>query len=170
VESGGALAKRRPPVTSSKGNASINPKSNTQLAVAMQVLKKLRHVLRLAKSKSDPVRKGARATNAQIAVLREIGEHPGIRVTDLALATGLHQSTISNLIERLKQRQLVRHKRDNIDARVVHLYLTAAGERAVSAGPSAPRNDLLSTLEHLSPKTLNLMDRELTGLLDHTVE
>src|SRR4051794_24136500 len=54
----------------------------------------------------------------------------------------------------LKQRQLVRDKRDSIDARVAHLYLTAVGEREVSAGPVARQNDLLSTLEHLSANTL----------------
>jgi len=132
----------------------------------MKVFKKLRHALRLAKSKADTTQKRALASNAQIWVLHEIGQQPGIKVTDLALATALHQSTISNLIEKLKQRQLVRHKRDSIDGRVVHLYLTAAGERAVASGPSAPRNDLLSTLRRLSAKTLNLLDRDLTGLLD----
>jgi DNA-binding MarR family transcriptional regulator len=138
--------------------------------MAMQVLKKLRHAFRLAKSGSDTGQKLARATNAEIWVLGEIGQQPGIRVTDLALATALHQSTISNLIEKLKQRQLVRQQRDSTDGRVAHLYLTAAGERVVSAGPSAPHNHLLSTLEHLSAKTLSLIDRELTGLLDRTRE
>jgi len=136
----------------------------------MQVLKKLRQAMRLAKPKSDIARKRVRATNAQVWVLRAIGEHPGIRVTDLALATALHQSTISNLIGKLKQRQLVRDKRDNIDDRVAHLYLTAAGGHAVASSPSAPQNRLLSTLEYLSAKTLNLLDRDLTRLLDRSRE
>src|SRR5690349_8762285 len=134
--------------------------------MAMQVLKKLRQAMRLAKPKSDTARKRVLATNAQVWVLRAIGEHPGIRVTDLALAMALHQSTISNTIGRLKQRQLVRDKRDDIDDRVAHLYLTAAGERAVASGPSAPQNSLLSTLERLSAKTLKRLDRDLTRLLD----
>jgi DNA-binding MarR family transcriptional regulator len=168
VKSVGTPTKRKPELARSKRAASIQTGNASQRAVAMQVLKKLRLALRLAKSRSDNSQPRARATNAQIWVLREIGQQPGIRVTDLAFATALHQSTISNIIEKLRQRQLVRDKRDSIDARVAHLYLTAAGERAVASGPLAPQNDLLSTLEHLSAKTLNAIDRELTGLLGRT--
>jgi DNA-binding MarR family transcriptional regulator len=78
----------------------------------------------------------------------------------------LRQSTVSNLIKKLRHRRLIRRTRDNIDARVVHLYLTADGARVVIKGRSAPHNVLLDTLEHLSVKTLRLLDRELTGLLD----
>jgi len=163
-------AKRTPQLPPAKSNENVRDLATRQHVVAMQVLKKLRQAMRLAKQKSDTARKRVGATNAQIWVLRAIGEHPGIRVTDLALATALHQSTISNLIERLRHRQLVRDKRDNIDARAVHLYLTAAGDRALSSGPSAPHNDLLSTLEHLSAKTLKRLDRDLTRLLDRPRE
>jgi len=166
VEGIGSGTKRKPQLARSKRNASIRTRNASQRALAMRVLRKLRHALRLAKSKSAKARKRAFATNAQIWVLREIGQQPGIRVTDLAVATALHQSTISNLIDKLKGRQWVRYKRDSVDARVAHLYLTAAGERAVASGPSAPQNHLLSTLERLSAKTLNLLDRDLTGLLD----
>jgi len=164
----GGGTKRKPQLPPASATEVSGLTSTPQRAVAIQVLKKLRHALRLAKSKSDSDPKRALATNGQLWVLREIGQQPGIKVTDLAVATALHQSTISNLIEKLRQRQLVRHKRDSIDARVVHLYLTAAGQRAVASAPSAPQNDLLSTLEHLSAKTLNAIDRELTGVLDRT--
>ena len=164
----GGPTKRTSKLPPTKSNASVRNTAQRQHVVALQVLKKLRQAMRLAKPKSDTAQKRVRATNAQIWVLRSIGEHPGIRVTDLAIATALHQSTISNLIRRLKQRQLVRDKRDDIDARVAHLYLTAAGERAVDTGPSAPQNSLPSTLEHLSAKALNLLDRDLTQLLDRS--
>ena len=100
-----------------------------------------------------------------MAALRELAQQPGMRVTDLADTMGLHQSTISNLIEKLLQKQLVRRKTDRDDGRVVHLYLTPAGGRVVRTSPPAANNALLATLQHLSPKTLHLLDRELADLL-----
>jgi len=101
-----------------------------------------------------------------MAALCELAEHPGISVSDLANALALHQSTISNLMDKLLQKQLVRRKTDSEDGRVVHLYLTAAGERVVLTSPSAAHNALLATLQRLSPKTLRILDRELANLLD----
>jgi DNA-binding MarR family transcriptional regulator len=148
--------------------ASSQHRNILRRALAMRVLKNLRRALRLAKSRSGTLQRGGPVTNAEMWVLRELGKHPGLKVTDLARATALHQSSISNVMRKMKQKQLVRDKRDDVDARVVRLYLTAAGERMVSANPSVPHNHLLSTLERLSAKTLNQLDRELTDLLHRT--
>ena len=137
-------------------------------AVAMGVLKKFRSLFRFAKSHSGTQQKRTRVSRAEMWALCELRAHPGMRVTELADAMALRQSTVSNLINKLIQRQLVRRKGDNMDARVVHLYLTASGERVVIKIPSAPHNVLLNTLEHLSIRTLRLLDRELGSVLDRT--
>jgi DNA-binding MarR family transcriptional regulator len=134
-------------------------------SVAMGVLKKFRSLFRFAKSHSGTQQKRTRVSRAEMWALCELRDHPGMRVTHLADAMALRQSTVSNLINKLIQRQLVRRKRDNVDARVVHLDLTAAGQRMVTKSSSAPHNVLLDTLEHLSIKTLRLLDRELANLL-----
>ena len=132
----------------------------------MQVLKKFRRALRLTRVNAGSLPKRMPVSSAQMGALRELAEQPGMRVTDLADAMGLHQSTIGNLIDKLLQKQLVRRKTDSEDGRVVHLYLTAPGERAVLTSPSAAHNALLATLQRLSPKTLRILDRELANLLD----
>jgi len=118
----------------------------------MQVLKKFRRALRLTRVNAGSLPKRMPVSSAQMGALRELAEQPGMRVTDLADAMGLHQSTISNLIDKLLQIQLVRRKTDSEDGRVVHLYLTAPGERAVLTSPSAAHNALLATLQRLSPR------------------
>ena len=128
-------------------------------------LKKFRRALRLSKVNAGSLPKRMPVSSAQMGALRELAQHPGMRVTDLADTMGLHQSTISNLIDKLLQKQLVRHKTDREDGRVVHLYLTPAGGRVVRTSPPAANNALLATLQHLSPKTLHLLDRELADLL-----
>ena len=111
----------------------------------------------------------AGVSSAQICMLRELEAHPGIEVTALARAMALHQSTISNLLQKLLQKQLIRRKADTVDARVWHLYVTATGRRVLSRTAPLPRNTLLDTLERLSPRTLRLLDRQLTTLL-HRME
>ena len=118
---------------------------------AMQVLAKLRQALRVARPHSGSRKMRARVSSAQIWALREVEAHPGIKVTELARAMALHQSTISNLIQKLVQKQLIRRKADGVDARVWHLYVTAAGKRVLSRTAPLPQNSLLDTLEHLSP-------------------
>jgi DNA-binding MarR family transcriptional regulator len=137
-----ARTKRKPRRAAWETNAAAASARASQRAVAMQVLKKLRHLFRLAKPPhSGTQHKRTAASRAKMWALYELREHPGMRVTHLAEAMALRQSTVSNLINQLLQRQLVRRKRDSMDARVVHLYLTAAGERVVVKSPSAPHND-----------------------------
>jgi DNA-binding MarR family transcriptional regulator len=104
-------------------------------------------------------------TGTQLWALSELEQHPGMSMTGLAEAMALHQSTTSNLMDKLLRRQLVRRQRDRMDSRVGHLYLTRAGERALRTAPVPARNVLLDALEHLSPERLRLLDRELTTLL-----
>src|SRR3954471_15393076 len=147
-----ARTKRQSANAASEANGATTPGRRSQNALAIEVLKKFRRALRLSKVNAGSVPKRMPASSAQMAALRELAEHPGMRVTDLADAMGLHQSTISNLIDKLLQKQLVRRKTDSEDGRVVHLYLTAPGERAVLTSPSAAHNALLATLQRLSPR------------------
>src|SRR4051812_28023233 len=160
-----ARTKRQSANAASAANSATTPGRRSQNAVAIEVLKKFRRALRLSKVNAGSLPKRMPVSSAQMAALRELAEHPGMRVTDLADAMGLHQSTISNLIDKLLQKQLLRRKTDREDGRVVHLYLTPAGGRVVRTSPPAANNALLATLQHLSPKTLHLLDRELADLL-----
>ena len=131
----------------------------------MEVLKKFRQVFRAAKLHFSAVEKRAGVTGAQLWALCELDEQPGVRVTDLAAAMALHQSTVSNLIDKLLRKRLIRRDRGDIDGRVVRLYLTAAGERVVRSAPQPARGVLPDALEHLPPTTLRGFDQQLANLL-----
>src|SRR3954451_17324606 len=158
--------KRQSKSAGSDANGTTVLRRKSKNEVAIKVLKKFRCAFRLAKAHSTTAAKRSLVTSAQLTALCELAEHPGIRVSDLASALALHQSTISNLVDTLLQKQLIRRKRDNEDARVVRLYLSPAGKRIALTSSSAPHNVLLDTLEHLSLKTLRLLDRELARMLD----
>ena len=97
---------------------------------------------------------GRGVTGAQLFVLRQIGDTPGISVDALARRTFARQSTVSEVVARLTAAGLVTRARSSADARRVELALSAAGRRVVKnndAGPTAQER-LAAALERLSPR------------------
>ena len=133
---------------------------------ALDVLKKFRQVFRAAKLHFGTVEKRVGVSGAQLWAMWELNEHPGLRVTDLADAMALHQSTVSNLLDKLMRRRLIRRERGDVDGRVVRLYLTAAGLQLVQGAPVPARGVLPDALEHLPPAALRGLARHLDKLLE----
>ena len=160
-----ASKKRTSPTTTTRRKAAGKKGRPAQRDAALEVLKKFRQVFRAAKLHFSAVEKRAGVTGAQLWALCELDEQPGVRVTDLAAAMALHQSTVSNLIDKLMRKRLIRRDRGDIDGRVVRLYLTAAGERVVRSAPQPARGVLPDALEHLPPTMLRGLDQQLGNLL-----
>jgi DNA-binding MarR family transcriptional regulator len=163
--SASASKKRASSGTSVKRKAVSRKGKPPQREAALEVLKKFRQVFRAAKVHFNAIEKRAGVTGAQLWALCELEEQPGVRVTDLAAAMALHQSTVSNLIDKLLRKRLIRRDRGDIDGRVVRLYLTAAGERIVRSAPTPGRGVLPDALEHLPPTALRGLDQQLGNLL-----
>jgi DNA-binding MarR family transcriptional regulator len=160
-----ASKKRTSPVVTVKRRAVGRRRRPPQRDAALEVLKKFRQVFRAAKLHFNNIEKRAGVTGAQLWALCELNDQPGVRVTDLAAAMALHQSTVSNLIDKLLRKRLIRRDRGDIDGRVVRLYLTAAGERVVRSAPQPARGVLPDALEHLPPSALRGLDQQLANLL-----
>lgn len=144
-----------------KGNSS----SLKQRNAALEVLKKFRQIFRAAKLHFRQVERTAGVSGAQLWLLAELFERPGSRVKDLAASMALHQSTVSNLLEALSRRKLLVRKRDEVDQRVVRVFLSAAGERLVRKAPGPARGVLPDALEALPPAALRRLDQSVAALL-----
>ncbi|PWT70362.1 MAG: MarR family transcriptional regulator, partial [Proteobacteria bacterium] len=138
----------------------------TRRGAALDVLKKFRQVFRAAKLHFGTIEKLVGVSGAQLWAMSELNQHPGMRVTDLAEAMALHQSTVSNLLDKLMRRRLIRRERGDADGRVVRLYLTAAGQKLVRGAPAPARGVLPDALEHLPPAALTGLGRHLDKLLE----
>jgi DNA-binding MarR family transcriptional regulator len=124
---------------------------------ALAVVQLFRLIFRSAKKHFKWVQERTGVTGAQLWALAELQRRPGIRVTELARALAVHQSTASNLVEPLEKRGLLRRARAAHDQRVVELFLTDLGRRTLA---SAPR-----PLEGVLPDALNALgDDELHEL------
>jgi DNA-binding MarR family transcriptional regulator len=71
-------------------------------------------------------------TGPQRLVLRIIGRAPGISAGDLAATLHVHPSTLTGILHRLVERELIKRHRDPADARRARFTLTPRG-RAIDA-------------------------------------
>lgn len=100
-----------------------------------------------------------------VAALGYVQAQPGLRVSGLAVAMDVHQSTASNLVKQLVQRQLITVVKAEDDRRSVCLHLAPAGQN-VLAKVSGPREGVLPrALAELSEETLEQLEHGLAELL-----
>lgn len=131
----------------------------------LSVLQRFRVLIRTAQRHSQWIERQSGVTGAQLWALQELAEAPGLRVGELANRMALHQSTASNMVDRLETAALIRKERTSADQRVVRLYLTDAGTALLGRAPSPARGVLPEALRLLDPEALGRLQGELDGLL-----
>lgn len=100
-------------------------------------------------------------SGAQLWAISGVADSPGLRVSELARAMSVHQSTASNLVSELERNGFVRKERGP-DQRVVRLYLTEQGKELVARAPQPLIGVLPDALQRLPEDIL----RSLTANMD----
>lgn len=155
---------RRKPVefTPSGTNGSVPTPDPNQ---ALRVLQKFRLIFRSVKQHFRWVEERCGVSGAQLWAMFELAQTPGLRVSDIARALSIHQSTASNMLDKLERRGLIERRREGADRRVVSVFLTGAGERVVAAAPSPARGVLTEAIRKLPDATLRNLDASLDTLI-----
>ena len=133
----------------------------------LDVLEQLRVVVRIAGAHSARLERSTGIPGTQPVDGAHLVQRPELRVGELAQRLRLHQTTVSNLLNRLESRGLVRKGRSPSDQRVVHLHLTSAGRKALKNAPGPARGLLPNVLDGLSPSQLRKVHDGLAVLVDH---
>lgn len=131
----------------------------------LSVLQRFRVLIRTAQRHSQWIERQSGVTGAQLWALQELAESPGLRVGELAVRMALHQSTASNMVDKLESGGMLRKERTSVDQRVVRLYLTDGGQDLLSRAPSPARGVLPEALRLLDEEALLRLQQELDGLL-----
>ncbi|RYE87482.1 MAG: MarR family transcriptional regulator [Oxalobacteraceae bacterium] len=132
----------------------------------LETLAKFRIIIRAAQRHSAAIQKQCGVSGAQLWILQEISEAPGLRVGELAARMAIHQTTTSNLLDALEKRGYLKKSRDEADQRVVNLLLTPSGSRILRKAPSPARGLLPEALARVDPKKRAQLDAGLQALLD----
>lgn len=136
-------------------------------AAALAVLEQFRVIFRSTKKHFQWVEQATGVSGAQLWLLAELQRTPGIRVTELARALAVHQSTVSNLLERLEEKGLVQRERSARDARNVLPSLTAAGRSVIARAPMPLEGVLPNALRALPAAELAQLHVLLESLARH---
>ena len=131
----------------------------------LAVLVQFRDVVRAMRNHYRRIERATGISGACVWAMCELESRPGMRVSELALQLAIHQSTASNLVERLAASGFVERRAD-ADRRVSHLYLTRRGRHALQRAPPPRRGVLQDGLARLSPPVLARLHKDLGALLD----
>lgn len=141
------------------------PAAAEQPSLPAQVLRRFRVVFSAVRSHFHQIEQQTGLGGAQVWALDLVRRQPGIGVGSLARCMDIHQSTASNLVRALQQRDLITTARSTEDRRSVLLHVTPAG-RAVLKQVAGPLEGVLpGALGALPTATLVRLDQDLGELI-----
>lgn len=140
--------------------------AETEPLAYLDTLKRLRIVIRAAQRHSAWIEKQCGVTGAQLWLMQELHDAPGMRVGQIAARLAIHQTTVSNLLDSLSKRGYVIKARDPGDQRAVMLSLSEKGNALLLEAPKPARGLLPEALSQLDPESLAKLSDGLQGLLD----
>lgn len=132
---------------------------------ARAVVQQLRIVYRAMQEHSRWVEKQCGVSAAQLWALWELTNRSGLRVSELSQALSLHQSTTSNLLDKLEKKGLVERRRGGPDQRVVQVFVSAAGQALVARAPRPVQGAISAALAQLPDADLARLSQALAALI-----
>ena len=100
------------------------------------VLIALRQIMRAFDIQSKYLEKYFGLTGSQLLILQELSRSGESKVGDIAKRISLSQATVTNILDRLEGRGLVRKRRSEIDKRKVMVLITDSGKAILEKNPS----------------------------------
>lgn len=140
-------------------------KTNDTHASALETLKLFRVIFKSANRHFHEIEKKTGVGGASLWALAEILEGDNLTVSALAKAMSIHQSTASNLIEKLEVGGYVARIRSLEDRRVVHLALTDQGREVLAKAPPPYRGILPDALMRMDSAALEQLNKHLSELI-----
>ena len=87
------------------------------------VTQQLGIIFKALQAHSKIVEKACGLSSAQLSMLNEVSEAPGVMVSQLAKTLAIHPSTCSNMLDKLEIKNLISRDWSKTDQRSVHLCI-----------------------------------------------
>lgn len=140
---------------------------NSSPDAAREALRQFRVIFGAVRQHFKAIEKACGVSGAQIWAMAALRQTPGMKVSELAQALSIHASTASNLLDKIEKAGMIRRERNTVDQRVVKLYLTPAGEKALEKAPQPLTGILTHALGQLPDKSLDRLNQDLATLIAH---
>lgn len=141
----------------------MGKRGNKQLT--LQVLKKFRIIYGSVRQHFRDVEQTCGVSGSQLWIMQEIANTSGIGVSELAERLSIHQSTCSQLVEKLVTRKLIIKERSKEDQRRVGLNLTDTAAKLIKNAPGPAEGVLPEALSALSAETMQSLDLALEKVI-----
>lgn len=142
-----------------------NSKLANNSKLALDTLALFRVVFKSANRHFHKIEQKAGIGGASLWALAEIAESRNLTVSGLAKAMAVHQSTASNLMEKLETSGYVLRTRSTEDRRVVYLEVTQKGQSTLDRAPPPYRGILPDALMRLDPASLEQLNQNINKLV-----
>jgi DNA-binding MarR family transcriptional regulator len=143
-----------------------NKEDDQRFVRSQTILKDFRIIFRSIQAHSRWVEKESGLSAAQLWVLWELFNEPGLTVSGLAKALAIHQSTCSNMLDKIQKKELIHRDRSLDDQRVVRLYLTEKGSTLLAKAPRPAQGALSDVLLRLPDQVLLELEAGLNQCVD----
>ncbi len=133
--------------------------------LTVHVLKKFRLIYGSVRQHFREVEHQCGVSGSQLWILQEVGRAPGIGVSEVAERLHIHQSTCSQLVEKLVARGLLEKQRSAADQRRVGLSLSVEAKKLLRSAPGPAEGLLPEALSALPEGVLAELDKALLEVI-----
>lgn len=131
----------------------------------VEVLKKFRLIYGSVRAHFREIEASCGVSGSQLWILQEIARTPEVGVSEVAERLHIHQSTCSQLVEKLVNRGLLQKQRSQSDQRRVGLSLSAEGQAVLARAPGPAQGVLPEALAGLPDGALRDLDKALAEVV-----
>lgn len=127
----------------------------------------IRKIVRSINLESKRILKDFGISIPQLLCLTYLKQQPEFQATHKQLNEhlNLNSSTVTGIINRLEKKGLIARLPKKNDRRVTYIALTSSGFRILERSPDLLQEKLASTLQHLSPETVEQVKASLEILI-----
>lgn len=140
-------------------------KKSNEAQLPLQVLKKFRVIFGSVRHHFREIERTCGVSGSQLWIMQEILHAPGIGVSDLAERLSIHQSTCSQLVDKLASSGLIVKERSKEDQRRVGLRLSEDAAKLMQKAPGPAEGVLPDALRALPPDALTALDASLEQVI-----
>lgn len=115
-----------------------------------ELLIALRKVIRAIGLHSKQLSKTSGLTSPQLIIMLEIDKTSGVNSSQVAKNVNLSPATVTNILDRLENKDLVSRVRSTQDKRKVSLYLTENGKAILLKAPQALQEHFIENFSNLA--------------------
>lgn len=134
----------------------------------LEILVQLRKITRSINLESKKIEKSFGISIPQLLVLQYLSNQKDYRATStkIKIYINLNASTVSGIISRLEQKNLVARLPNQKDKRVSFITLTAMGSELLKASPVTLQEKLSGRLKKLTPEQIEELNRNIQILIE----